>query len=91
MHGFTKKTGGMQKHIYLLQMCKKLLVEFIGKFRDCRYHNTPHYATNKSVISEPACQLLEPIKIDFNSMEISHGFYRKKNLHQKPKTITSIP
>ena len=34
MHGFTKKTGEMQKHIYLLQMCKKLLVEFIGKFRD---------------------------------------------------------
>ena len=74
MHGFTTKTGGMQKHIYLLQMCKKLLVEFIGKFRDCRYHNTLHYATNKFVIR--AClSITEAIKIDFNFVEVSDGFY----------------
>ena len=41
------------KHTYIYcTSVKKLLVEFIRKFRDCRYHKTPHYATNKSVIGD---------------------------------------
>ena len=41
MGAFTKSWSNANTHI---------LVEFIGQFWDCWYHNTPYYATNKSDI-----------------------------------------
>ena len=35
---------------------------------------TPHIAQLTSLLSEPACRLLEPIKIDYNFIEASDGF-----------------
>ena len=35
---------------------------------------TPHITQLTSLLSEPACRLLEPIKIDYNFIEASDGF-----------------
>ena len=72
---------------------KKLLVKFIGQFWDCWYHNTSYYATNKSV-TEPACPLLEPIKIDYNFIEVSDGFcfdIEGKKFLRNPKRLKGFP
>ena len=47
-----------------------------------------------TLLSEPACQLLAPIKIDFNFIEVSDGFcfdIERKTFFRNPKRLKGSP
>ena len=47
-----------------------------------------------TLLSEPACQLLAPIKIDFNFIEVSDGFcfdIERKTFIRNPKRLKGSP
>ena len=55
---------------------------------------TPRITRLTSLLFEPACRLLEPIKIDFNFVEVSDGFcfdIEGKKFIKSPKRLKGSP
>ena len=55
---------------------------------------TPHIMQLVSLLSEPACRLLEPIKIDYNFIEVSDRFcfdIEEKKFIRNPKRLNGSP
>ena len=55
---------------------------------------TPLITQLTSLLSEPACPLLEPIKIDYNFIEVSDGFcfdIEGKKFLRNPKRLKGFP
>ena len=51
-----------------------------------------HHLT--SLLSQPACRLIEPIKLDFNFIEVSDGYcfdIQRKKFIRSPKTMKGSP
>ena len=68
-----QNAGGMRIHIYLLHKCKNYLLNLLGNFEIADII-TPHITQLTSLLSEPACRLADPIKVDCNFIEVSDGF-----------------
>ena len=72
---------------------KNYLLNLLGNF-DIADTITPHITQLTSLLSEPACQLLEPTKIDYNFIEVSDGFcfdIEGKKFIRNPKRLKGSP
>ena len=69
---------------------KNYLLNLLGSFEII----TPHITQLISLLSEPACRLLEPIKIDYNFIEVWDVFcfdIEGKNFIRNPKRLEGSP
>ena len=72
---------------------KNYLLNLLGNFEIADII-TPHITQLTSLLSEPACRLLEPIKNDFNFVEVSDGFsfdIKGKKFIKNPKRLKRSP
>ena len=72
---------------------KNYLLNLLGNFKIADI-KTPHITQITSLFSEPACRLLEPIKIYFNFIEVCDGFrfdIEEKKFIRNPKRLKGSP
>ena len=72
---------------------KNNLLNLLGNFKIADII-TPHITQLRNLLSESACRLLEPIKIDFKFVEVSDGFcsdIEGKKFNKNPKRLIGSP
>ena len=78
------------EHTYIYcTSVKNYLWNLLGNFKIADII-TPHITQLTSLLPEPACRLLDPIKIDYNFIKVSDGFYFDtdgKKFIRKPKRL----
>ena len=73
---------------------KNYLLNLLRNFKIADINKTPHITQITSLFSEPACRLLEPIKIYFNFIEVCDGFrfdIEEKKFIRNPKRLKGSP
>ena len=88
--------GAFTKRVYTYIYCtsvKNYLLDLLGSFVITDII-IPHITQLTSLLFETACRLLEPIKIYFNFIEFSDGFYfdkEGKTFIRNPKRLKGSP
>lgn len=55
---------------------------------------TNHFTQLRSLLSESSCRLIKPIQLDFNFVEVNHGYFfniQEKKFEINPATLKGSP